>query len=53
MSENKIWLVAGLGNPEPRYHMTRHNAGFMALDLMAKQEGEEFRDSRLSSVARI
>ena len=53
MSENKIWLVAGLGNPEPRYEMTRHNAGFMALDLMAKQEGVDFRDSRLSSVARI
>ena len=53
MSENKIWLVAGLGNPEPRYEMTRHNAGFMALDFMAREEGEEFKDSRLSSVARV
>lgn len=53
MSKNRIWLVAGLGNPEPRYEMTRHNTGFRVLDFMAKEEGEEFRDSRLSSVARI
>lgn len=53
MSENKIWLVAGLGNPEPRYELTRHNAGFKALDFMAQEAGESFRDSMLSSVARI
>ncbi|MBO6003613.1 MAG: aminoacyl-tRNA hydrolase [Aeriscardovia sp.] len=53
MSENNIWLVAGLGNPEPRYDSTRHNAGFAALDLMAREAGESFRDSKLSSVAKI
>ena len=53
MSGNNIWLVAGLGNPEPRYDSTRHNAGFAALDLMAKEAGEAFKDSKLSSVARI
>ena len=53
MSENDIWLVAGLGNPEPRYDSTRHNAGFATLDLMAKEAGEAFKDSKLSSVARI
>ncbi len=31
------WLIAGLGNPEPKYDGTRHNAGFEALDYLAEQ----------------
>ena len=31
------FLVAGLGNPGKEYENTRHNAGFMAVDYMAKE----------------
>ena len=34
--EQRFHLVAGLGNPGREYCNTRHNAGFMALDALAK-----------------
>ncbi|MDR1071112.1 MAG: aminoacyl-tRNA hydrolase [Rickettsiales bacterium] len=33
--EKKASLIVGLGNPEPEYAGTRHNAGFMAVNAMA------------------
>ena len=33
------FIVAGLGNPGAKYEYTRHNAGFMAVDAVARKFG--------------
>jgi PTH1 family peptidyl-tRNA hydrolase len=40
------FLVVGLGNPGPDYFWTPHNAGFMAIDRIAEQEGVVIQNRR-------
>ncbi len=44
------YIVAGLGNPGPKYKNTRHNAGFKVLDLIADEEGFEFKKIKFKAL---
>src|ERR1700744_6104816 len=43
-------IIVGLGNPGPEHLVTRHNAGFWFVDLLARRHGAEFRGYRKISV---
>ena len=36
---SEAWLIVGLGNPGKEYERSRHNCGFRALDILAKELG--------------
>lgn len=48
--EKSVFLVVGLGNPGTDYDYTRHNAGFMVIDYIAKVFGVKLNKSKFKSL---
>lgn len=46
------YIIAGLGNPGAKYEMTRHNAGFLALDLYAVRNNADIKKLKYHSLVR-
>ncbi len=44
------FIVAGLGNPGAEYAETRHNAGFMAIDVIASRTSANVKYSKFKSL---
>lgn len=43
MPGTSLQVIVGLGNPGPEHQLTRHNAGFWFVDMLASKFGGRFR----------
>lgn len=47
--DNSTYLIVGLGNVGAEYNMSRHNAGFILLDEIARRENLYFKRSKFAA----
>lgn len=58
-SKNKIvsgppeFMIVGLGNPGSKYETTRHNTGFMFMDLLADKTGTDINKIQFKAVTGV
>ena len=45
-----MYLIVGLGNPEPEYSYTRHNMGFCTINELAKKNNIKFDKSKFQGL---
>ena len=46
------YIIAGLGNPGAKYEMSRHNAGFLAVELMARENNFDIKRLKFHALTR-
>ena len=49
-SSNFDYLIVGLGNPGKQYESTRHNAGFICIDILADKYGIKINKLKFKSL---